>query len=141
MNKYIGNLILISLMSNFFDLKKNPQFQIQNSHDLLIMLLNQIFGQDSYLQTVKIDLDIETDKNHQLIMDQWDDIHRLYKAPNSLKKTQKLVRQTLKHIVNYLNNTHNFAQPIKWEQKRFDFYQRGCGKIAQHWAELTLKVG
>ena len=115
-----------------------PGFQIQNSHDLLVMLLNQLFGQDSYLKTIKIDTDVETDKNHQLILDQWESIHTLYKAPNSLKKTQKLIRQTLKHIVTYLNNTHQFAHPIKWEQKRSDSYIKKYGNITKRWSELTL---
>lgn len=53
-------------MNNFFDLKNFPQFQIKSSHDLLIMLLNQLFGQDSYLKPIKIDIDSETEKNHQI---------------------------------------------------------------------------
>lgn len=124
-------------MNNFFDLKKFPQFQIQNSHDLLIMLLNQIFGQDSYLKTIKIDIDVETEKNHQLIMDQWDDIHRLYKTPNNIKKTQKLVRQTLKHIVAYLNDTHKFVQPIKFINKR-DAYRKDNKILTPTYVELSL---
>ena len=125
-------------MNNFFDLQNFQQFQIKSSYEFLIYLLDELFGKDSYKDTIKIDLSSETDKNHKLLLDQWDSIHTLYKTPTSIKKTQKLVRQTIKQIVDYLNETHKFTKPIKFDHKRIDFYQKGRGKIAKHWIDLSL---
>lgn len=124
-------------MNSFFDLKNCPQFQIKSSYDLLIMLLNNLFGEDSYQKMIKIDLEIETEKNHQLILDQWDAIRLLYKSPNSIKKTQKLVRQTLKHIIIYLNETYKFSQPIRFISKR-DAYRKDDKVITPTYVELSL---
>lgn len=124
-------------MNNFFDLQKFPQFQIKSSYALLITLLDELFGKDSYKQTIKIDNEAETDKNHASILNQWDAIHTLYKAPNNIKKTQKLVRQTLKHIVSYLNQTHQFTQPIKFINKR-DAYRKNGKIITPTYVEFSL---
>lgn len=126
-------------MNSFSDLQKFPQFQIKSSYDLLITILDELFGKNSYQNNIKIETSVETEKNHKFILDQWDTIHTIYEIPNNIKKRQKLVRQTLKYIVTYLNETHHFTQPIKWEQKRSDFYQKGHGIVTKYWIDLSLQ--
>jgi hypothetical protein len=139
-NKIVEYLYIVQ-MNNVYDLQKSSQFQIRASYDLLITLLDELFGKDSDKDTIRIDLASETEKNHQFVRNQWEAIHSLYKTPNNIKKTQKLVRQTLKQVVTCLNETYQFVQPIKLEQKRHDSYQKGKGIVTQRWIELTLIWG
>ena len=112
-------------MNSFFDLQKSSQYQIKSSYEFLISLLDELFGKDSHTKTIKIDLSVETPKNHEFLLNQWDAIHTLYKTPNHIKKTQKLVRQCLKQIVTFLNETYNFTQPIKFVNKRDAYWKEG----------------
>ena len=41
-----------------------------------------------------------------------------FKVPKRVQSTQKCVRQTLKHIVDFLNNKYQFKQSIKFDPKR-----------------------
>jgi hypothetical protein len=125
-------------MNSFYDLQKFPQFQIKSSYDFFIYLLDGLFGKDSYKSTITIDQSAETEKNHKFLLDEWNTIHTLYKTPNNTKKIQKLVRQTIKQIIEYLNETHKFTQPIRIEPKRTDFYQKGYGLVTKRWLEISL---
>jgi hypothetical protein len=124
-------------MNSFFDLEKFPQFQIKASYDLFINLLDQIFGKDSYLKMIRIDKEVETEKNHQIILENWESIKLYYKTQIHIKKTKKLVRQTLKYIVKYLNETHHFEHPIKWNQK-MNSYRIGNKTFTPTYVELML---
>jgi len=126
-------------MNNLFDLQTNPQFKIKSTYDFLINLLDELFGKDSYKDTIKIENNTESEKNHTYILNNWDMIHTLYKTPNCISKRKKLVRQTLKQIVSFLNQTYQFSQPIKFEQKRDDHYQKGQGIVTKYWIELILR--
>lgn len=124
--------------NSFHDLQKSEQFKVKSSHDFMITLINHLFGNISDNNVIKIDLSLETEQNHEYLKNQWESIHIFYKTPNNIKNTQKLVRQTFKHIVGYLNKTYNFKQPIKFEHKRSDTYQKGVGGVTKHWIEFSL---
>jgi len=120
---------------SFEDLKNSAQPDERMSYEFLIILLDKLFGQHDH---VRVDAEAETEHNHGIIFLQWKQLQHYYNLPSTVKKTQKLVRQTLKHIIEHLNKKHHFTQPIKLEQKRHDSYQKGKGIVTQYWVEICL---
>ena len=122
--------------SSFEDLKKSDQFDERMSYEFLIILLDQLFGQHDH---IRIDMDTESDQNHGIIFLQWKLIKQYYKLPSSVKTTQKLVRQTLMQIANRLNEKYHFQQPIRFENKRSDYYDKEeKRKVTKCWNEFSL---
>lgn len=109
--------------NSFHDLSTSPQMDDRLAHDFLIALLDQIFGHHEGI--LRIDLETETDTNHGIIYLRWKLIRQYYQVPSTAKKTQKLVRQTLKHIVENLNNKYHFTQPLQFVQKRLAYRENG----------------
>ena len=97
-------------MDSFYDLQKSDQFEDQLIYEFLIKLLDWLFGKHDQ---IIIDIECESEKNQQLIRDQFSLIEWYFKVPKRVKSTQKNVRQTLKHIIDYLNNRYEFKNPIK----------------------------
>jgi len=56
-----------------------------------------------------------------------------------VKLTQKLVRQTLMQITNRLNEKYHFQNPLRFESKRSDYYDKEeKKKMTDYWSELNL---
>jgi hypothetical protein len=123
-------------LESFHDLQNSTQLDEKLSYEFLITLLDKIFGQHD---TVQINADIENEHNHSIILLQWKMIKQYYNLPSSVKNTQKLVRQTLMQISNRLNKKYNFQKPLKFEQKRHDYYDTDeKRKLTDYWSELSL---
>jgi len=123
-------------MDNFHDLQQSTQIDERMSHDFLIVLLDQLFGQHDH---IRIDMDTESEQNHDIIKLQWKMIKQYYQLPSSVKNTQKLVRQTLMQIVIRVNQKYQFIHPLKFEHHRRAFRDKVTGKsTAENWIELTL---
>lgn len=99
-------------MNSFSDLEKSTDFNDNMIFIYLTKLITQIFGK---LNDIVIDQLCETDQNQKLIIDQWKLIDFYFKVPKRVLNTQKIVRQTIKYIVDYLNETYQFKQPVKWD--------------------------
>ena len=121
-------------MDFFHDLQKSTQFEDKTIHDFLIRLLDALFGKHDH---IIINSDSESEKNQQLIKDQWKSISIYFKVPKTVLKTQKCVRQTLKHIVESLNSQYQFKQPIRFINKKKNVWQNNtCVSIC--YAEFYL---
>jgi hypothetical protein len=125
-------------MNNFDDLGRSSNQSEKLSHDFFVMLLDQLFGQHD---NIRIDSSTENTKNHEIIHIQWRMIKQHYSTCSNIKKTKKLVRQTLLQITNYLNQTYKFKNPILFEPKRQDFYDsEKKRKYKEYWAEIKLNT-
>ena len=65
-----------------------------------------------------IDNDSENAKNQQLIKDNWEFLKYHFNIPKTVINTQKLVRQTFKYVVDYLNDKYKFQKPIEFIPKK-----------------------
>jgi hypothetical protein len=123
-------------MENIHDLKNSTNLEERLSYEFFITLLDQLFGQHDQ---IRIDMSTETEQNQGIIKLQWKMIKQYYQLPSSVKKTQKLVRQTLLGILNRLNHKYQFKNPIQFEPKRHDFRDKETGKpAADLWNEIKL---
>jgi hypothetical protein len=121
---------------SFEDLRGSDQLDEKMSYEFFIFLLDQLFGQHDHM---RIDIETESDQNHGIIILQWKLIKQYFGLPSSVKKTQKLVRQTLLQIANRLNEKYHFQQPIKYENKRRDYYDKEQKKnVTEYWVEFLL---
>ena len=102
-------------MDSFHDLEKSNKFEDRVIYDYLIKLLDALFSKHS---EIMIDLDVESEKNQELIRDQAKFIGVYFEVPKRVFSTQKCVRQTLKHIVDYLNNKYQFKRQIQFQPIR-----------------------
>jgi hypothetical protein len=102
-------------MESFYDLAKSTQFEDKTIHDFFIRLLDALFDQHDHLI---IDSNCESEKNKQLIKDQWKLISLYFQVPKRVCSTKKCVRQTLKHIIDNLNERYQFKQPIQFNLKK-----------------------
>ncbi len=100
-----------SLGTSFHDLSKSENFEDRQMYDFFINLLDELFGKHDNIQ---INKECETEKNQELIKSQWNIIKSYFKITASVKHTQRCVRQTIQHSVNYLNHKYQFTQPIKF---------------------------
>ena len=126
-------------MDTFNDLQKSDRGEDRLKHDFLINLLDQLFGKDQHSKVIRIDSSIETDERHRDIKNCWKMIQQYYRVNNSVKYTKKLVRQTLMHIVHYLNDKYDFKRPIKFEFHRYDYRKRGIEKkFTDFWTDVAL---
>ena len=119
---------------SFHDLKNSSDFEDLICHDLFIRLLDAIFGKHDDI-TVKGEC--ESEKNIELIKDQWRHIECSYKLKNRVKSTKKCVRQTIKNIIDYLNITYQFKQPIQFIPKKQSF-RSGSLSTSYSYTCLTL---
>lgn len=123
-------------MNSVHDLEKSLIIEDHMSYKLLISLLDQIFGKHD---DVHIDMSNETKENHDIIKLHWRTIRQYYKVPSCVKNREKLVRQTFMQIVNRLNEKHKFANPIRFDRHKEDYYSRETKvKKTLHWNELHL---
>lgn len=124
------------LYNSFHDLLNSTQPQDRMIHDFFVILLDQLFGQHDQ---IRIDKQTENKRNHEIIKHNWKMIRLYFDVPDSAKYTQKCVRQTLIHIINKLNQIYGFTKPLKFEQKRHDYYSREKkGNVTDYWTELIL---
>src|ERR1700722_1026384 len=84
-------------------------------HDLFIRLLDILFKKHD---NIVIDGSLETPDNQALIKRQSKVLSVYYKIPGRVFSTQRCVRQTLKHMVDFLNQTYQFQHPILFVNKR-----------------------
>jgi hypothetical protein len=129
--------IHIFRMENFHILHESMQFEDRMSYEFMIALLDDMFGQHD---RVIINTETECEKNRQFIKNNWKLIRQYYHVPDRLKYTQRCVRQTLIHIIDYLNGKYQFKQPIKIEHRRNDYREKGsAGKhVTDYWIEISL---
>lgn len=121
---------------NFHDLQKSDKLEERMCHDFLILLMDQLFGQHDL---IIIDESTETEDNHQLIKNSWKLIKQYYGLSNQVRYVQRLVRQTFLHITESLNKKYQFKQPMKFERKRRDYYDKiQKKKETDYWAEFSL---
>ena len=102
-------------MDSFLDLQKSTQFEDQTISDYFIRLLNALFGKHDH---IIIDSDCENEKNQELIKNQAKILAIYFQVPKRVVSTQKCVRQTLKHIVDFFNSHYQFKQPIQFNLKK-----------------------
>jgi hypothetical protein len=125
----------MSQIISFHDLLNSDKPEDRLKHDFLILLLTELFGKDDQ---IRIDLTSESEKNHMVIKKRWKQIRDYYGVSDSVKYTQKCVRQTLIQIVTRINQKYTFAQPLKMEHKRSDVYRKGKGNLTEYWISLSL---
>ncbi len=94
-------------MNNFLDLK-NGQYKEKQIYNFVILLLDEIFGQH---ENMIIDCLIENERNQELITNGVEFMEFLFKDP-CLSPKKKSVKQTLKYIIEYLNDYYKFLSPI-----------------------------
>lgn len=121
-------------MDSFYDLQKSTTFQDQTICDFFLRLLDSLFGKHD---DIIIDLECETDINQQLIKNQWKPISLYFKVPKRVSNTKKCVRQTVKHIVDFLNNKYQFKRPIQFNTKR-DTIREGLNVFAKNYTTFNL---
>ena len=125
----------MSKLTSFHELLNSDNPEDRMSHDFLVVLLTELFGKDDH---IRIDLTVENEKNHQVIKKNWKQIREYYGVADSVKYTQKRVRQTMIQIVSHINKKYEFSQPLKLERKRKDCYQKGKGNVSEYWIDLSL---
>jgi hypothetical protein len=95
------------------DLANSKEFDVKHSYFFFINLLDEIFGKHD---DITVDEDCETHKD--FIKDHWKMIDSLYSMPSSTKSTKKVVRQTLKNIIDYLNTHYQLKNPVEFKLQR-----------------------
>ncbi len=78
---------------------------------------------------------IETDDHKQYVLNNWETLSSLFQLPNRLKKNQKMVSQTIKFIINKINDRYQFKTPIRMDMKKNHIYYRDdngilCDKVS-----------
>lgn len=101
---------------NFVDLANTG-----NPIDLAIFvfvdsLLKKIFGKSN--GEIIIDKQFENDINHQIIKDNWEFIELIFNVPKTTRNHQKSVRQTIKSIIEQLNQRYSFQKPLQFNSKK-----------------------
>ena len=125
-------------MNDFYDLQKSPQMEDRLTFEIVTTLMDQVFGEHEHM--VVINMETETSEHHEIIRKHWGLLTKYVKLPYTVKKTQKLVRQTFMQITDYLNDTYHFVKPVKFDRKRHDYRRKEDGKkTADFWNEFTLK--
>lgn len=107
-------------MDSFSDLQKSTELIDKIRFQFLIAFLNEIFDRQN---DIIIDEACETPKNQQLIKDHWKILEAYFKVPSRVKSTQKCVRQTLKNIVDFLNQQYQFKKPITFIPSKHNTWQ------------------
>ena len=110
------------IMDCFSDLEKSSKLDDKMIYCFITHLLDQLYGQH---KQVIIPSGEESEDNQQLIRDQWIIISYYFKLPRRIKATQKMVRQTLKNIVDYLNRHYQFKHPITFNLIKKNVWQDG----------------
>ena len=96
-------------MLNFEELKHGSMID-KSIYGTVTGLLNDIFGRTS--GEFAFDLTMHTEDNEKKILDNWLFFKRMFKLESKIKSQQKVITQTFKSIVSFLNETYSFEQPI-----------------------------
>ena len=121
-------------MDNFHDLEKSSVLEDQMIHYFFVKLLDMLFGKHD---DIMINLECETEKNQQLITDQGKILGIYFGVSKRVISTQKCVRQTLKHMVDHLNNKYQFKQPIQFITRR-ETIREGSKVFAKNYTTFDL---
>ena len=97
---------------SFSDLSNSKSPVDQSLFVFVDCLLKNIFGISS--DEIIIDKECETKKNHELILNSWEFVEWNLNVPKRVMNTQKLVRQTFKYIIDFLNAKYQFEQPVEF---------------------------
>ena len=120
---------------NFNELQNASQLEDRLIYESLITLMDQIFGQHDHMI---INMESETELNHEIIRDNWGLLTKFFKIPDRLKNTKKCVRQTCLYLTNHLNERYGFVNPIKFDHKRHG-YRRDNGKLSsEYWYDFSF---
>lgn len=114
-------------MDSFFDLENSTDFSEKMIFLFVTKLVNELFDKSD---NIIIEQECETEKNHQYINSQWKTLELYFKIPKRILGTQKFVRQTMKYILEYLNEKYQFKRLIRWEPvtKTVRLGQTTCSK-------------
>ena len=104
-----------------FDSLKDGNIEEQSIHTIFMTLLDRLFGEARYV----IDRNIEVDEKHQIILDNWSILSKTFHLDSKLKFKKKLVRQTLKTIIDHINDKYKFNSPILFDTKATSIQQDG----------------
>lgn len=97
-------------MNCFQDLSKSNKFDDQLVHHVFITLLKSIFQKHD---NIIIDTNCETDENQLFIKTHAKLLANYFGIHKRVFSTQKCVRQTIKHMIEYLNTQYKFQNPIQ----------------------------
>jgi hypothetical protein len=86
-------------------------------------LLNNVTFKQSDLEFVA-SKNIETTENQQYILNNWETLSALFHLPERLKKNQKFVSQTIKFIINFVNEKYQFAKKIEMKNTQKSIYSK-----------------
>ncbi len=121
-------------MNTFNDLAKSQFFEDCVRYSVFIKLLDTLFDKHN---EIIINSSTESETNQEFIKDQIAIIHGCFNVPKRVFQTQKCVRQTLKHIVEFLNQEYQFKNPIQFITRR-DTVREGSNVFARNYSTLDL---
>jgi hypothetical protein len=125
----------VGCFKDFSDLINSESLEDVVIHSFMISLLKRICGKSS--GEITIDSLTETEENHKLIRNNWKFIQSIFNIPNRIKNNQKLVKQTLKYIMDDLNQRYSFSKPIELNSKKIS---TRTGKICSSYVQTTLYI-
>lgn len=105
-------------MNNFFDLQQSLIWSDRTKFYIFTELLTQLFGvkQIEKDQVYRYSTKMETNENHKLILENWDNICLFGYQNESFKKNKRLVYGIINHIITYLNEKYHFTYLIKFDR-------------------------
>ena len=121
-------------LNSFADLSKSKNFDERSAHDFLIKLLDTLFDKHD---SIIIDKECETKKNEELIKSQLPILEYYFGIPRKVRSNKRCVRQTLKRIVDSLNEKYQFKNPIKFVPHKKSLW-RNDTCVSYCYAELIL---
>ena len=95
------------------DLNHSSDFETKNSYTTFINILDKIFGKHD--TKIPIIVDEKCEEHQQFIKDNWKVLSNTFHLKPRIKSTKKLVRQTLKHIIDYFNDHFKLQQPVEFK--------------------------
>ena len=107
-------------MNDFFELETSPVLKDRLDYNVFIEFITQLFGLNAIdrTQTYRYLTQLETEENRQMILDNWNVLCFFGECSDIFKKNKRLVFWVLDHAINYLNETYQFKNPLKFEHVR-----------------------
>ena len=104
---------------------------LSRSHNMIdriiYMIISDVLNNFSEKQTFDrfiVSKKIETDDNQEYLLNNWEILSQFFQLPNRLKKNQKLVSQTIKFIINFVNGKYEFEKPIQINTTQKSIYNK-----------------
>ena len=105
-------------MNNFFGLQESTVTSDRLRFTIVTEILTKIFGVGKIERdtTYKYDTKLETQDNHQLILDNWDMLFFGEKQPERCKTNRRLVYWTIKCVVDLFNQKYHPQKLVTFER-------------------------